>query len=352
METASSSSLLQRGSPSQGLIWAFRSTGRTGLFPVNLVRSVLSRISASDIALLAEGEPSDDDHEMRLLLVYSLWVLRDAPEIQALINDDAFPASLLESLVLFAEERISARGQLSDNFVQTALPFLRAEKSVQIIFESSVVQADIRLAMHLLANLDARGVDDFLAHFPTAESALDYFVFFFSQLEEYDLRYFFVRNPDLFVSVTNLFHAYADDAAISDFLERYTTLFEELRALKDIARIFGGKSIKPGSGALAPLRSRRAICMIAELRRFPDPRAALDALNRMGVFLDDFERQIVQSYFKDRELWKHFPIDEQSEAVIAFQKARNSADESIFFPQSETSASHARSEPSSSMPEC
>ncbi|MBL8019243.1 MAG: hypothetical protein JNM27_06240 [Leptospirales bacterium] len=268
------------------------SAGRQGSFPLNRVHMAFKEIPVDEFAHFAVDP--DAPAEARSTLIYCLWIFRGVQEVQDLMNRPEFPTTLLEELILYAQGRFLLRDSGREAFLQSSLPFLRPQKSMELILEADWIKQDVLLVMHLMVNFDLRTVDDFLGKFETAETAIEYLVGFFDQLRDYDLRYFFTRNPDLFIYITSLFEAFASEPPIRSFLNKYSEVIESLRSVKHLAelcqKVF---SRLRGQMDVQQFRALRCASLIQEVSKFQEVSAVIEMLDQLHIFSDNSEKAIV-----------------------------------------------------------
>jgi len=268
------------------------------LVPVGRIRAFLLALHVQDVRLFAETvTPACISRKM---LVYSLWLLRETPEIQDLLNEPGFPNALLSELIVLARTRLLVRDPSQEAFWKTSLSFLKDQKSMALILDEQIVRQDLLLVMQLMVNFDLRTVDDFLQQFPTPDDAVEYFATLFQKWETSDLRHLFVRNPDLFLYIASLFEAFSGDPKIADILERYSPVVANLSAIKDFATIFNGVFRRRNLAIPhEEFRTLRCVCLIQEIHKFQDISSTIETLAAMNVFEDDREMAIVTTFLTD-----------------------------------------------------
>lgn len=268
------------------------SASKEGSIPLNRVCTAFKEIPVEEFAHFALDPNSPK--EARSTLIYCLWIFRGVPEVQALMNRPEFPTSLLEELILYAQGRFLLRDSGREAFLQSSLPFLKPQKSMELILEADWIKQDVLLVMHLMVNFDLRTVDDFLGKFGTAEDAIKYLVGFFDQLRDYDLRYFFTRNPDLFIYITSLFEAFQSDPPIRAFMEKYSVVIENLRSVKHLAELCQKVFTRlRGTMDAQQFRALRCASLIQEVGKFQEVPAVIEMLDQLHIFADYSEKAII-----------------------------------------------------------
>ncbi|MCE9597566.1 MAG: hypothetical protein K8S54_06320 [Spirochaetia bacterium] len=318
------------GHVAQALTPFLLSATRGGSIPLNHVCSVFKEIPVFEFrSFSADG---DSPPEARSTLIYCLWIFRGVPEVQALMNHPEFPYPLLEELILYAQGRFLLRDSGREAFLQSSLPFLMPQKSMELILEADWIKQDVLLVMHLMVNFDLRTVDDFLGKFNSAEAAVEYLVSFFDQLRDYDLRYFFTRNPDLFIYITSLFEAFAEDPPIRAFLDKYAAVIENLRSVKHLAELC--QKVFPklrGTMDSQQLRAIRCASLIQEISKFTEISAAIDILDQLHVFADCSEKAIVTVFLTNPDYNRALATSPEYELATVARRAGVTTDAVEFF---------------------
>lgn len=228
------------------------------------------------------------------------------------MNHREFPSVLLEELILYAQGRFLLQASGRETFLQRSLPFLKPQKSMALILEADWIKQDVMLVMHLMVNFDLRTIDDFLGKFDSAESAIKYLIGFFDQLRDYDLRFFFSRNPDLFIYITSLFEAFQDEPSICAFMKKYAVVIENLRSVKHLAELCEKVFARlRGTMDAQQLRALRCGSLIQEVDKFPEAPAVIEMLDQLHIFSDNSEKAIIAVFLTNADFRKSLvPVPE------------------------------------------
>ncbi|MBL8019242.1 MAG: hypothetical protein JNM27_06235 [Leptospirales bacterium] len=273
---------------------------RRGSIPLNTWCAAFKDIPVKEFEQFSVE--ADCPAELRSTLIYCLWIFRDVPSVQEVMNHPDFPSVLLEELVLYAQGRFLLRASEHETFLQRSLPFLKPQKSMELILEADWIKRDVMLVMHLMVNFDLRTIDDFLGKFESAEAAIKYLIGFFDQLQDYDLRFFFSRNPDLFIYITSLFEAFRQEPSIRAFMEKYAAVIENLRSVKHLAELCEKVFARlRGKMDTQQFRTLRCASLIQEVGKFPEIPAVIEMLDHLHIFSDKSEKAIIAVFLTSQD---------------------------------------------------
>lgn len=137
---------------------------------------------------------------------YYLWLFRDDSDFQQILSSPLFPTKFLIQFIYYALGRwIAVEDNDPDEFFMDIATLFSPEKCLQILIEENIVDLDVNLALAFISNLDENGINVYFEQTGNREDETNFFYDLFSELEDTMIKSFFIKNPELYNYILQMF---------------------------------------------------------------------------------------------------------------------------------------------------
>lgn len=248
---------------------------------------------------------------------YYLWLFREEAEFQQIINHHLFPTKYLVQFIYYSLGKwIKAENDPDEFFMEIASLF-NSEKCLQILLEEKVVDIDVNLALALISNLDEDGIQYYFYKTGNLENTTNFFYNLFGELEESMIKSFFIRNPELYANILQMFKSKREKSELDkkkydSFMNKFKIDLEMIDLILYIKiRVFEKYDIEKEK--LLPCNQRnlsRLVGIVNALKGNTNANDIIQILYRQRVIIDREEKELIRSLLHDTYIQSIFKLSE------------------------------------------
>ena len=216
----------------------------------------------------------------------------DVPEFQDRLNNPAFPARILESLVIYLISHRHPDHRKPESIVDQYLYFLTPGRIVDLISSTDIITREPEFTLGIMGRLDNRSMDDLLSRSEKIRAQL---TGLFMESDPERISMILSTNPVIYDYIIMFLELDGKEKESEDFQNRYGQIIEAARKLRQLT-----DEIKKLDRSTDPEnRGKRISYIIGNIQETEDPERVFDILDRHQVFLDIKEREVIHMLLTD-----------------------------------------------------
>lgn len=273
-------------------------------FQVNSVFHFLTELDSKDFLDLVERNKNFPS--FKNWLNYYLWLFRKENEILNLLNSKKFPNKVILEYIYYSFGKWISQGFNPEDFFMDITKDISKEKCLQILIEEDLIDLDANLAISFLSNLNRRFLHEYFKGEDSEKQITSFFLNLFTELEDEMVKSFFIKNPELFSYVINMFkEENSMNEKTKKKLNNFNSRFED--DIKLLNWIFGLKEIifkhfnmeKESSKLYFQRNFKRISYLIKQLRNKDRMEESVEILYKHFVIIDKSEKNLILSFLKN-----------------------------------------------------
>lgn len=237
---------------------------------------------------------------------YYLWLFRNEEKLRQMISSPVFPSKFLVQFIYYALGKWISQDNDPDEFFMEIASIFSSEKCLQILIEEEVVDLDVNFALALISNLDENGMNHYFNETGNPGDVANFFYTLFSELEDSMIKSFFIKNPELYTYILQLFKTQKNiseknQKKFEKFIEKFKNDFEMI----DLISYIKEKIIKKydlENEKLLPCSKRnlnRLLEIAYAIKNNSNLKDILQIMYRQRYIIDREEKEIIKSILTD-----------------------------------------------------
>ncbi len=249
---------------------------------------------------------------------YYLWLFRDDSDFQQILSSPLFPTKFLIQFIYYALGRwIAVEDNDPDEFFMDIATLFSPEKCLQILIEENIVELDVNLALAFISNLDENGINVYFEQTGNREDETNFFYDLFSELEDTMIKSFFIKNPELYNYILQMFKKEKDRSELHQkkyerFVEKFKTdldIIDLTLSIKEkVHTIFDLEEEKKKPCSQRNLK--RIIGIINALKGKDNISDIVQILYRQKTIIDREEKDLIRNILTDDFLKSIFKLSD------------------------------------------
>ncbi|MBK6607668.1 MAG: hypothetical protein IPG24_19840 [Leptospiraceae bacterium] len=288
---------------------------RAQIHGVNSTRNFLANLPAEDFFDLIEKNQSFQSFQQ--WMNYYLWLFRSDQEFQQIISHPKFPTKFLLQFIYFSLGKWISGDNEPDEFFMEIANLFSPEKCLQILIEEKVADLDVNLALALISNLDESGINYYFERTGNRDDETNFFYDLFSELEDSMIKSFFIKNPELYTHILQMFKKEKDKSEehrikFERFVEKFKVDLEIIDLTLDIKEKVIRKFDMEKEKTL-PCSQRDLKRLVGIINALKDNKSAIDIvqiLYRQKTIIDREEKELIRSILTDDYLRNMINVSE------------------------------------------
>ncbi|WP_135355027.1 LBF_1199 family protein [Leptospira ryugenii] len=277
----------------------------------NNAKASLSFLSDTDL-LQDYLEILFEVEELRDYFIRYLWILRNEPEIETLINRKDLPVPLLLNFLYHGfGKTIAERNAESSEYILELVSKLSSAQSLRILLDHTGQLNDPTLKIFLITNLDAVSWEAFFSSLEQEGGVIEGLVELFSEMDQKTIDQVFFTNPQLYQYVRMVIVLCDNDNPIHmEFSQKIEPVFVKLekwdKFTKQMAEFFPYEVEKQLK--LQERNPNRLSILLHELNALESEyqSSVVEYLFHQHIIVDREEKNILTSALKNYQENKKF----------------------------------------------
>ncbi|MEM7184010.1 MAG: hypothetical protein AAF518_24125, partial [Spirochaetota bacterium] len=182
---------------------------------------------------------------------------------------------------------------------------LSMEKCKQILLKVELIENDPTLALYLITNLDITSIEMYFASLDSINEVAGFFREVLSELEEEQVREFFIKNLELYDYIMRIFQS---TASMQKYYNKFTTkykteleLVDKIMVMQDkVKRLFDLKVEREKNPQDRDVS--RLMGIMYEIKDDTNLNEISKVLLHKGLLLDEVERKFVVNVLENKQL--------------------------------------------------
>ncbi len=273
-------------------------------FQINSVYGYLTKLSSNEFLDLVQR--NKEFPSFRNWLNYYLWLFRKDENFLVLINSKEFPNKVILDYIYYSLGKWISKGNDPEDFFMEVTKDITKEKCLQILIEEELIDLDANLAISFLSNLNQNFIHQYFQNDDSTKQIIEFFLNLFNELDDEVVKSFFVKNPELYSYILELFKK--EDLLLDKSkkkLQNFHKRFEEDILL--LNKVFSLKEIiykhfnmeKEISKVYFQRNFKRISYLIKHLKKMNQKEETVEILYKHYVIIDKAEKDLIRSILKD-----------------------------------------------------
>ncbi len=285
------------------------------LHGVNSTRSFLINLTAEKFIDLIEKNQAFPSFQQ--WMNYYLWLFRNEEEFQQIISHPSFPTKFLVQFIYFSLGKWISGDNEPDEFFMEIATLFSPDKCLQILIEENIVDLDVNLALALISNLDEKGINFYFDRTGNRNDETNFFYDLFSELDDSMIKSFFIKNPELYTYILQMFKKEKDKSEehqkkYERFIEKFKVDLEIIDLTLYIKEKVNQKYDLEKEKTL-PCSQRnlsRLVGIINALKGNKNANDIVQILYRQKTIIDREEKELIRSILTDEYMRNMINISE------------------------------------------
>jgi len=250
---------------------------------------------------------------------YYLWLFRNETEFRQILSHSLFPTKFLIQFIYYALGKWISQENDPDEFFMEIASIFTPEKCLQILIKEQVVDLDVNFALALISNLDEKGMSFYFNESGNPDDVANFFYTLFNELEDSMIKSFFIKNPELYAYILQIFKAHKDKSEkhqkkFEKFILKFKTDLEMIDLILYIKEKVTEKFDMDREKQL-PYSKRnlnRILGIVNTIKDNENIKDILQILYRQRIIIDREEKELIKSILTDEYIKNIFKISENS----------------------------------------
>ena len=271
---------------------------------INTIHDYLTNLSESEIIDLIEK-----NQKFPFFLEwmnYYFWLFRRESKIQNFFNLKNFPNSFILQYIYYSFGKWLSLGNNPDNFFMEISSLFNKTKCLQILVEEELIDKDANLALSFISNLDEKYLVQYFDNSGSTLKITDFFLNLFNEIDDEVIKTFFIKNPELYAFILNLFNTNQDISGknkdkVKKFQLKFQSDLEMLTQIFDIKDyVFLNFNIEDEKLKEYNKRNfKRISYIINKLKKMENIDDGIQILYRHYVIIERMEKDMIRQILKD-----------------------------------------------------
>lgn len=274
------------------------------LHGVNSTRSFLTNLTAEKFIDLIEKNQNFPSFQQ--WMNYYLWLFRNEEEFQLIISEPKFPTKYLVQFIYYSLGKWISGDNEPDEFFMEIATLFTPEKCLQILIEENIVELDVNLALAFISNLDEAGINIYFDRTGNRNDETNFFYDLFSELEDSMIKSFFIKNPELYTYILQMFKREKDKSEIhqkkfENFVQKFKVDLEIIDLTLDIKeKVLQKFDLEKEKSVPCSQRNlSRLVGIINALKGNKNASDIVQILYRQKTIIDREEKELIRSILTD-----------------------------------------------------
>jgi serine/threonine protein kinase len=191
------------------------------------------------------------------------------------------------------------------------------EKCLQILIDENIVELDVNLALAFISNLDEAGINIYFDRTGNRNDETNFFYDLFSELEDSMIKSFFIKNPELYTYILQMFKREKDKSEIhqkkfENFVEKFKVDLEIIDLTLDIKeKVLQKFDLEKEKSVPCSQRNlSRLVGIINALKGNKNASDIVQILYRQKTIIDREEKELIRSILTDEYMRNMINISE------------------------------------------
>lgn len=237
---------------------------------------------------------------------YYFWLFRRESRIQSFLNLKEFPNSFILQYIYYSFGKWLSLGNVPDTFFMEIANLFNKTKCLQILVEEELIEKDANLAFSFISNLDEKHLIKYFENSGSDLKISDFFLNLFNEVDEDIIKSFFIKNPELYAYILNLFNTNNDiskknEKKIKKFRLKFETdllMLTEIFQIKDY--VYSNFNIEAEKLKVYNQRNfKRISYIINKLKKIENIEEGIQILYRNFVIIEKMEKDLIRQILKD-----------------------------------------------------
>lgn len=273
-------------------------------FQVNSVYQYLTKLSSAEFLDLIER--NKEFPSFKNWLNYYLWLFRKEKIFLKLINSKEFPNKVILDYIYYSFGKWISKGNNPEDFFMEVTKDISKEKCLQILIEEDLIDLDANLAISFLSNLNKEFIHEYFREEDSTKQMIEFFLNLFGELDDEIVKSFFIKNPELYSYILNLFKqedliSEKSKKKMQKFHSRFSEnidLLDKILKLKEIT--FKNFNMENENSKLYFQRNfKRITYLVKQIRKLNNIDESVEILYKHNVIIDKSEKDLILSILKD-----------------------------------------------------
>ncbi len=285
------------------------------LHGVNSTRNFLTNLTAEKFIDLIEKNQSFPSFQQ--WMNYYLWLFRNEEEFQQIVSHPKFPTKFLVQFIYYSLGKWISGDNEPDEFFMEIATLFSPDKCLQILIEENIVDIDVNLALAFISNLDETGINFYFDRTGNRNDETNFFYDLFSELEDSMIKSFFIKNPELYTYILQMFKREKDKSPehqkkFENFVKKFKVDLEIIDLTLYIKEKVMQKFDLEKEKAL-PCSQRNLSRLVGIINALKGNKNAVDIvqiLYRQKTIIDREEKELIRSILTDEYMRNMINISE------------------------------------------
>lgn len=237
---------------------------------------------------------------------YYFWLFRRETRIQNFLNLKDFPNTFILQYIYYSFGKWLSLGNAPELFFMEIADLFQKSKCLQILIEEDLIDKDANLAFSFISNLDEKYLIKYFENSGSNLNISDFFLNLFNEIDDDIIKAFFIKNPELYAFILNLFNSNNDIVKKNqEKVRKFRMKFEsDLSMLKELFQIkdyvYSNFNIEDEKLKVYNQRNfKRISYIINKLKKIDNIDEGIQILYRHYVIIEKMEKDLIRQILKD-----------------------------------------------------